>query len=754
MPNATGVRAAPHALAISLGAFLLFTLQLIVAKAITPWYGGTPAVWTTCLVFFQTLLTLGYAYAHGAVRGLSPRGQSAAHIALVIVAGAALGGCALAWGQPLIADDRWKPDGGVHPVGAILILLTTATAIPGLVLAATSPLVQAWFSRTFPERAVTRLYALSNAGSLLALIAYPLLIEPWLDLRSQALAWSALFAVYGVTVALCASTASRSTNTSAAPSHVTSSPTWRTRAFWLTCGACGSMLLVAVSNLISQEMSTSPLLWSLPLAVYLTTFIICFDRDDVYRRTPFSWLQAGSMLITLWLLEEATAHDPRLTVAGALATLFVGCMICHGELVRSRPTAEHLTAFYLTLSVGGALGGAMVSLGAPLLFTGLWEMQLGTLLVALLLALALLLDRGSWVHQAQLATPAMLLMAALIAAFGGYGLRTQPDLRPALATWLGGIFGGTALCAVVVLWVSTQRRLGLHQRRRQGVLIALSLLISTFAASLWLTANPFAWARVTYARRNFYGMVRVLELDNLRVLAHGSTFHGWQRKDAPQVTTSYYAPGTGLDTTLRAVQALHPRVRVAAVGLGTGQIAAYLRPEDRATFYEIDDHIIDVAAGPRPLFTYVRDSRGQVTTVAGDGRLSLEREQTRFDVVVLDAFSSDTIPLHLLTREAFDVYARRLEPDGVIAVHISNRYFDLAPQVRRQLTDLGMTPALLYAPSRDEAHTPAQWVVGSRDATFTARPDVRAATTAPGSGAALPTPWTDRFSNMWSALRN
>ena len=757
------MRTLPHAVTIFVSALLLFTVQLVIAKAILPWFGGTPAVWTTCLVFFQALLTCGYAYAHGSIRWLSPRVQAVLHTLLVVAAGSALVLCWRSWGTPIIPDGSWKPLDGDHPVRDILLLLTAATALPYLALSSTSPLIQAWFARAFPDRSAVRLYALSNVGSLLGLVSYPFVIEPHLGVHHQGLAWALLFGVFAVGSLACAARAA-SDAAEEPQDEADPWPGWPRCAWWFTLAACGSMLLMATSNQISQDISTSPLLMMLPLVTYLLTFILCFDRERTYDRTIFSWLFGASMLVTVWDLQEAALHDPRLALAAALLSLFTGCMICHGELVRSRPGPSHLTLFYLMMSIGGAVGGGFVSLGAPVLFGGVWEMQISVLAVAVVLLGALMGDGSSWLYG----PPKVLVPLAGVAL--GVGalatpallMRLDKSLPPIawaqgaaaiLAPWMVGVLVGTALLVVGLMQISVQLRLGLQKGRGQATLVGVALLAAMFSAALLVTARPFSWTDLSFVRRNFYGVTRVLDLKTVKVLVHGSTFHGWQMLDKPRQTTGYYGPGSGLQVAFTALQSIRPALSVCVFGLGAGQMAAYLRPSDRLVYYEIDPHMIDVATGPDAQFSFVADSPGKVETVRGDARLSLERSDRQFDLLVIDAFSSDSIPTHLLTREAFEMYSRHLKPDGVFVIHISNRYLDLVPVVRRQLGDQGFATAFAFGSSHESWQVPRRWAIASRQRSFLDLPMVAAVLSPEVNQPPLARPWTDDWSDVLQVLQ-
>jgi SAM-dependent methyltransferase len=603
---------------IFVSAFLLFLVQPLIGKFILPWFGGTPAVWSTCLVFFQLALLAGYAYAHGSSARLAPRAQVAVHLAFLAVALALL---------PIAPSATWKPADPDHPAGRILLLLAVCLGAPYLVLSATAPLVQAWFSRLHPGVSPYRLYALSNAGSLLALLGYPFLIEPAFSRAEQARLWSWGFAAFAVLGGLCAWRVWRHPNASlmqeAAPVEEASAPSWGTRALWAAFPACASLLLLAVTNKICQEIAVIPFLWVLPLGLYLLSFIISFDQPRWYARWLFGVALAPALGGGVWLLYSGVDTPLHWQIAGYLALLFVACMICHGETARLKPHPRRLTAFYLSIAAGGALGGTYVALVAPVIFREFFELHLGLALIPLL-----------WLVVLWRAARAQLPPAGCLAYRGG----------------------------LLVAWAALAAALVIVARRE--------------------------FDSVIFATRNFYGLLKVQEYyrddpyNQQFLLEHGATTHGLQFAD-PQKRrepTSYFGPNTGIGLTLRHFRAGQPR-HIGVVGLGIGTVAAYGRTGDRLRLYEINPAVCFIATN---YFTYLKDTAATVETVLGDARLSLEREPPQqFDVLLLDAFSSDAVPVHLLTREAFEIYLRHLKPGGVIVVQISNRYVDLLPVVAR-----------------------------------------------------------------------
>ncbi len=600
-----------YAATIFLSAFLLFQVQPLIARIILPWFGGTAAVWTLCMLFFQVVLLLGYVYAHGSVLLQSARRQRWVHIVLLAAAVAAL---------PIAPSAAWKPAGGDDPTWRIFGLLGTSVGLPYLLLSTTGPLVQAWYARSHRGATPYRLFALSNLGSMLALLAYPLLFEPLLALRSQTAIWSAGFLVFAL---LCAILAWRSA--SAAQAQVLSPegpdrPGPGLQTLWASLACCASVLLLAFTSHMSLNIAAIPFLWILPLVLYLLSFILCFEASGWYRRWLFLPL-LGAGLAAVCVTLSRSNPSIWLLIPLYSATLFAACMVCHGELARTKPHPRHLTGFYLMLALGGALGGAFVGLIAPKVFDNLYEMPIGLFTLCLLIFAALYRDRGSILHG-RWAVPSRIVLAVLSVALG------------------------TALIHVY--------------------------------------QDNAADSRVT--TRNFYGVLNVYDLgegpDAMRVLSHGTIIHGKQflaqeRRDWP---TTYYGRESGIGLAILDGGA-RGALRVGVVGLGAGTIASYGRPGDTFRFYDINPRVVELA---RSEFSFLKDSRARVEVVLGDARLSLEREEKqRFDVIALDAFSSDAIPVHLLTAEAFAVYMRHLKPGGILAVHISNRYLDLVPVVQQ-----------------------------------------------------------------------
>ena len=733
---------AVYAVTIFLSALLLFQVQLVIGKYILPWFGGTPAVWTTCMLFFQVLLMAGYAYSHLVATRLASRRQGLLHGALLAVSAALLVGQIALWGTPILPSADWKPDGSALPLARILAILTVGVGLPFFVLSTTSSLVQAWFNRMHPGRSPYRLYALSNAGSLLALLSYPFVVEPSLALRSQAMGWAAGYAVFAVLCGYLAVASARGGARSAGASVLAPAqenvpapdaagapdgegvhggarpavahtivtgdrgeevrPTRLVRTLWLVLPAMGSVLLLATTNRICGDIGVVPLLWVLPLALYLVTFIVCFDRPGWYIRPAFvvaALVAAGGVAFVLFEPTGTLTFLPQVAAYGF--ALLVGCMICHGELVRLRPPPQHLTAYYLTLAAGGAAGGLFVGVVAPYVFDRLWELYIGYWGTTAALVVAMLRDRRSCLN-------------------GPHG-------------WLWRHVARTAVTAVA---------------------IASVLAVPHF--------DPQSVRRV----RNFYGILRVTDEnvddpdEHALVLYHGRIMHGSQLQD-PELRrrpNTYYTErsGAGLAILNHPARALGPdgrgHMKIGVVGLGTGTLAAYGRKGDTIKFYEINPAVVGLSRGSGASFTYLNDSPANIEIVMGDARLSLEKEPPQqFDVLALDAFSGDAVPVHLLTAEAFKVYLKHLAPDGILAVHTSNTFLNLDRVVQTAADYWNLWYIAVDSPIDKEGVYMATWMLLTRSDDVLNAPDILMTfTNAPVEPARL---WTDDYSNLLEVLR-
>jgi len=665
---------------IFLGAFLLFLSEPLFAKLILPWFGGSAAIWATCLVFFQTALLLGYFYADIVTRRLSPKLQSAAHMGLLLVS--------LLW-LPIAPHVFWRSHQQVDPAWRILGLLTFSIGLPFVLLSATSPLLQAWYARCASGRSPYHLFALSNLASLLALLSFPFLIEPHLSSRQQSILWSALYALFAICCSLAAwfnrghaSNAFAASDAGAVAEEKTP-PAFRTKLLWLGLSACGSMMLLAVTNHLSQNVAPVPLLWVVPLALYLLSFALVFAKRSFYSR----WFVARLLAVALGcagyaIYDSSITHAIQISVPLFCSALFVVCLFCHGELVQRKPGVRYLTSFYLITALGGALGAVCVGLLAPHILSGIYELPIVLLLVACLGIFALWLEGWS----------ARIFWASMTAA----------------------------MCAVLIFNIRTTR---------EGAVAMM---------------------------RNFYGALRIREFTAARLLPYRTLLHGTIQHGAQYLTfpenrnpTTYYGRTSGVGLALQ--YCCDGPKRVGVIGLGAGTLAAYGKPGDSFRFYEINPQVVEVAKG---WFTFLKQSPAKSEVILGDARLSLENETSQqFDVLAVDAFSGDAIPVHLLTKEAFAVYFRHLKPDGILAVHTSNTYLNLAPVVKLLAEDADY-PVRLIANDEDASRmiSSADWVLVTRNQEFLNKPETFA-----GSETIQLPPhlrlWTDQYNNLFEILR-
>jgi SAM-dependent methyltransferase len=675
-----------YSLTICLSAFLLFEVQPVIAKIILPWFGGSSTVWSTCMLFFQIVLLLGYLYAHW-LHKLPPRRQATIHSIMLALSLASL---------PIIPSQKWKAQWD-HPSLTILALLGVTVGLPYFLLSSTSPLLQAWYARTHSGGMPYRLFALSNLASMLALLSYPFLIEPNLPSSAQAWAWSAAFVCFA---AICSWTAWRtsSSGVAAAADHPAPdpgpAPAFSARLLWLGLSAAASVLLLAVTTHLTQDVAAIPFLWILPLTLYLLSFILCFESSRYYRRWLFLPLFLASLAFMVYRLYPVHSRMAMRLAIGLFAfALFNCCMVCHGELVRLKPHPRYLTGFYVTVSLGGAVGGLFVGVVAPNFFHAYYEFPIGlaltSLVVCLVLSIALWRTKYVWRQAA---------IGVLVLAIGGYGY---------------------ALYQVMFQMVN-------------GYLVVA---------------------------RNFYGQLRVSDegdprLDDFacRKLIHGVINHGEQmlRPEYRRQPVTYFCPESGIGRGMK-IQDGAPR-RIGVMGLGCGTLAAYGRAGDTLRIYEINPLVLDIANRE---FSYIKDTPAKVEVALGDARLLLDSEPSQqFDMLVMDAFSGDSVPVHLITREAFRTYFRHLKPGGILAVNISNAYLDLEPVMERASSAFGKVGLVYHwePPDEDSMCFSCSWTLIMDHATADAHPELKL-------NAKLLTPerpfrvWTDEFSNMFSILK-
>ena len=681
-------------------AFLLFLVQPIIAKQILPWFGGNASVWTVCMVFFQLVLLGGYAYADALSRRLAPRAQAVVHTVLLAASLAFL---------PILASESWKPSPDTEPTARILLLLATTIGLPYFLLSTTGPLVQAWFARSFPSATVYRLFALSNLASLVALIAYPPVIEPAFSLQTQSYAWSAVYVAFAV---LCACSAWMAAKHPGAASGFESNkktdeagakPKAADYILWLSLSALGSLMLLAVTSHITQNVASVPFVWIVPLVLYLLSFILVFDvggargRSGWYARlwglpVLFALMAAMSYL----LYQNLGVMDIRYSIALYSAGLFVACMFCHGELAAMRPAPAYLTRFYLMISIGGAGGGLFVGLIAPRIFNTFVELPISLI--------------------------ACGLLAALLTWRSARDLPAQTNVR----------------------------------KRNRAYAVPIAALAVTAVMS-WHAYEYLAYIRTNaiVMTRNFYGTLRVKEYDRssdsrvTRSLVHGVINHGWQYTD-PALRTqpiSYFGPGSGIARAL-AYYDQGPR-RVGVIGLGVGVFMAWARPGDFFRIYELDPDVVKIA---REQFWYLADSKAKIEIVTGDGRLNMERDPPQgFNLISVDAFSSDAIPIHLLTREALQSYRRHLAPGGVIVYNVTNRFVNLAPQLKLVAEAEGMKIVQIDDDPSDDKYSDTSYVLVTGNAQLLA--DKRFADPVEIQSIKGLETWTDSFNNLFKVVR-
>jgi hypothetical protein len=796
----------PFALTIFTGAFLLFQVQPLIGKFILPWFGGGPGVWTTCLLFFQTLLLAGYAYAHLSTSRLTPRRQVMLHGVLLLLSLALL---------PITPAESWKDHVAGDPNGRILLLLTATIGLPYFVLSSTGPLIQQWFSQTNPGLSPYRLYALSNVGSLLALLSYPAFFEVKFTRHAQANQWSVGLVLFVVFCGYCAflvwkcggapavaesppgapfggesvpapagpAEAPAATPTqdgaaaavtieppatpvapaeiaaaTSAPTRGDAAPTSTDKLLWVTLPMTASVLLMATTNKLCQEVAVIPFLWVLPLALYLLTFIVCFDHARWYHRGVFMGLLVLGMAAITQVIPAGTDVPMRLQIVSYTATLFVACMVCHGELYRLKPPPKELTSYFLYIALGGAVGGFLVAIVAPTVFSEYRELQLGLWLLSYVVGVLCFIHRS---REIALATGVGAFAITLLIPV----LRWRFDDSAGLAEEYLALFRDRAIYlvgAVLLFIVCTfdLRRLrveAIWRPRMAGWVMALSVGLGAIFVRGWNDRSDHTLS----ASRNFYGTLKVLnylpddEEDHYHLLLHGATTHGIQfvKPEKSVMPTTYYCDSSGVGLAINNL-GQGPR-RLGLVGLGTGTLATYARQGDYLRIYEINPAVKDLA---EQQFRYLDYCQGKVDVVMGDARLMLEREVAagqlqQFDLLALDAFSSDAIPVHLLTKEAFETYRRHLKPDGVIAVHISNRYLDLRPVVDKLAAHFGMTA--LSISDDDEPNWwvyATTWILVTANKSFTQIEALSERVDAPAGNKDVPL-WTDDYASVYSIMK-
>jgi len=681
--------------AIFLSAFLLFQIEPIIAKIILPWFGGAASVWSVCLFFFQITLLFGYLYAHVLTTRIPARARGWLHASLLLASLLVL---------PVIPSSAWKPTGTEEPTLRVFLLLAATIGLPYFLLSSTSPLLQAWYAKSANDSSPYRFYALSNIGSMLGLLTYPLVVEPFVSTRHQAITWSITYAAFGL---LCGALAlsTRGDSSIAEGRQIARVPSLTDRLLWVGLAACGSALLLAVTNHITQNIASVPFLWILPLALYLLSFILSFAERGWYRPTLYLRLLGVALGVMTYALAPEFINIPLYVLIPVYCLgLFVCCMVCHGELAEIKPDPAHLTLFYFLISLGGAIGALFVALLAPRIFKGFYELPIAIGLCAVLALLA---------------------------------IRNRPEPTPR-RMWL--LFVGIT------------------------VLLFVALYRNTFV-------RPVAPRKMA---RNFYGALRVVDAGNFgsavvegvpalsrydpyayRTLLNGSIDHGSQflSVERHREPTTYYSPKSGIGIAIKTA-AKDGVLRVGVIGLGAGTLAAYAESGDQYTFYEINPNVIRIADKD---FTYLSDARARgaaLRLVLGDARLSLEREPPQgFDILAVDAFSSDSIPVHLLTQEAFELYFHHLSNNGTLAIHISNRYLNLRPVVARAAAAAGKDVLeIANEPDQRQGISRSTWILVCSPGGLIEREGVRPAGNLVHTSNPRPL-WTDDYSSLLPLLK-
>ncbi|MDB5464462.1 MAG: putative spermine/spermidine synthase protein [Phenylobacterium sp.] len=738
-------RAALFALTVFASAALVFLVEPMVAKLVLPRLGGSPSVWNTSLAFFQAALLAGYGYAHALQRLRSLRAQALLHGAALLAAALVL---------PLRINELVGAPSSTHPTLWLLGVLTVSIGAPFAVLSATAPLVQAWHARTFGEgegKEPYVLYAASNLGSLLALLAYPLIVEPGLTLHAQRLGWSGGYLAFILLMAgLALSVVRAGAGSGPVRRDAAAVPpiAWRERLTWVALAAIPSSLMLGVTTYITTDVASAPFLWVLPLALYLATFIIAFQARPAIPRDVTLLLQAAAVAVCAAVL-PFTANAFAIQLPVHLAAFFLTALMCHQALVTRRPDPARLTEFYFWMSLGGVVGGSFNAFVAPVIFDNVWEYPL----VLVLSCLARpwgdwKIDRFSW---------AMLIL-------GVAGAVATPILNTFVAphVYARPIVGGFSQIDAFQLGV----RVCLGASAIAAFLVrSRSLLFFAVIAVLSIGADAAAdRSNTTQSWRSFFGVLRQSETQvpalggPVRMLAHGTTLHGAQALDPrwrcnPLV---YYATSTPIGQVFLAQQREKPALRIGAVGLGTGSVSAYVRPGDRLTFFEIDPLVIRVSSDPNHFSYTTRCAEGPVDYVLGDARLTLTHQPAHiFDILLIDAFSSDAVPTHLLTVQAVRGYLTHLKPDGVLILHLSNRNLDLngpAQAVARAAGGVALIQHYRPKPGEDLGGWPSleDAVIIARSPAGLARfaHDGRWRPTDPNTAR----PWTDDYTNLFGAL--
>lgn len=730
-PPARAATPALFVLAAFTGAALIFFVQPMVAKLVLPLLGGSPAVWNTSMAFFQTALLAGYGYAHLLQRLPTIRAQALVHLGVLVVAGLIL---------PLRITTLMGEPSSDTPALWLLGVLFVSIGAPFAALSATAPLVQAWHARVFrgEKGEPYALYAASNLGSLIALLAYPILVEPTVTLTGQRLGWSAAYVVFILVMASLAWSAARSASpqSQSQTRESSSAVSWRDRLIWVALAAIPSSLMLGVTAHLATDVASAPFLWVVPLALYLLTFIIAFQTKPVIPPQLALLVQAAMLPACLYMIPANVGIAYQLFIH--LLCFFVSALVCHQALVARRPAPARLTDFYLCLSLGGVIGGAFNAFAAPVIFNAVWEYPL-----ALVLAAA----ARPWHWRKLTYWEIGLLLTAVMVCVFATAVSQDPPYK---------VFTYSTYDAIRAILIAAIVAAFLLRRNTPAFVGAVALLA--------LAAQAIdSRSEVIRSDRSFFGVLKQSEVKigglggTVRSLAHGTTLHGAQARNPTYRCRplAYYAPETAMGQVFRTIQAERPAINIATIGLGTGTSAAYTRSADRLTFFEIDPLVVRLANDPAN-FSYTTEcARGKIGFVIGDARLTIAKQpDANFDIILVDAFSSDAIPAHLLTREAIGIYLSKLKPDGVIILHLSNRHMELGPPAHASVKAAGGVALEQYYQSSPAS--PQLWE-SSQEVMIVGRTPQALQVFRYNGGWEMPAqtnvrPWTDDYMNLVGAI--
>jgi SAM-dependent methyltransferase len=736
--------AALFAVTVFASAALVFLVEPMVAKLVLPYLGGSPSVWNTCLAFFQAALLAGYGYAHLLQRLRSVRSQALVHGVALLLAAVAL---------PLRVNELAGPPSSDHPILWLLSVLALSIGAPFAVLSATAPLVQAWHARTVGAgegKEPYALYAASNLGSLLALLAYPLIVEPGLTLAGQRLGWSLGYGGFVLLMAGLAFIVARAPDVAAPAERKAAADAkpvrWADRLIWVALAAIPSSLMLGVTTYITTDVASAPFLWVIPLALYLLSFIIAFQTRPAISPDITLVVQAAFLAACVIML-PFTYLNIVLQLVVHLVCFFFTALMCHQQLVARRPDPAHLTEFYLWMSLGGVVGGGFNAFLAPTIFSNVWEYPL-------VLALsALARPWGHW--KIPTWSWAMLALGTVCAAAAPV---LMTFVTPHLTTKvLVGHFSQSDMFELGVRTMLGAVIIAAFLVRRHALLFFCLIVMVSMAAHV--TGDR---VNTTQSWRSFFGVLKQSESPvpalggTVRMLSHGTTLHGAQAVNPHWACQPlvYYTVNTPIGQVFLRQQAERPAgVRIGAVGLGTGSVAAYVRPGDRLTFFEIDPLVIRISTDPKHFSYTTQCVRGPVNYVIGDARLTLAKQPNdTFDILLIDAFSSDAVPAHLLTVEAVRGYLSKLKPDGILILHLSNRHLDLKGPAQAVARAAGGSAMLqqrrVIGGAFWEADEDALIVARSPQALAAYAKDPRWLPSDPTNAR----PWTDDYTNLAGAL--